>query len=47
LARTGIRSEVIARSAKAEGSLSAVALAFGITEAEVKQALLFEERLAA
>jgi len=47
LARTGIRSEIIARSAKAERSLSAVALAFGVTEDEVRQAILFEERLAA
>lgn len=47
IARTGARSEVIARAAKAEGSNAAVALAFGLTESEVRQALLFEERLAA
>lgn len=45
--RTGIRTQIIARSAKAENSFAATAQAFKLTEDEVRQAVAFEERLAA
>ena len=47
IARTGTRSEVVARAAKAEGSYSAAARTFDLSEEEVRQAVEFEERLAA
>ncbi len=45
--RTGTRSEVIARAVRAEGSVAAAAKVFDLSEEEVRQAVIFEERLAA
>jgi len=47
ISRTGTRSEVIARAAGAEKSVAAAAKTFDLTEEEVRQAVAFEERLAA
>jgi uncharacterized protein (DUF433 family) len=43
----GVPTEVLADAAKLEGSIDAVAALYEVPKAEVRSALIFEQRLAA